>query len=194
MQEANARDMAELTITPDLESKSARISGNMSTGEHIAVRLVSCAALLSQTLRFRLIYAGVSVAIFPLAIVDAFAVDGGDLVFDLNLNTVRMRKALDAAGGGEIECDLVLDDPGSARRHYFSAKQTVGEWPIGRGGRMSEESDQSQAAKRLQDEIDAISNAMGGEEMPDAPNAREVADATKRLWQVLGGKVSPPEQ
>ena len=182
--------MAELTITPDLETKSARASGRMSGGEHIAVRLVSCAQILTQDLRFRLIYAGVAVALFPLADDDAFSVDGDDLVFALNLNTVRMLKALKAAGGGEIECDMVLDDIGSVRKLHFSTKHIVGEWPLGLGEGTPANLDQFRSAKQLQDEIDAIANAMDGDEMPDAPTAREVADATKRLWKALGGKVA----
>lgn len=48
--------MSALTITPNIEKKSAVIVGRIAGGEHVSVRLKNCAALDSETLRLRILF------------------------------------------------------------------------------------------------------------------------------------------
>lgn len=183
-----------ITITPDLETKSAKVAGSMSGGERPTVRLVGCAPLLTRDLRLRVLYAGVTLAVFPLADTDAFAVDGDDLTCALNLNTIRMLNALRASGGGELDGELVLDDIGEARTLYFSVKKSIGAWVLGLGEGTPANLDDYRSAKQLNDRIDDIVNAMDGETLSAEPSQREIAEATKKMWRTFGGRVAGQEQ
>lgn len=120
---------SSLTITPNIERKTARIVGIVSAGEKVAVRLVGCSALLTETLRIRVNCLGKMMAAFPLPDTeDAFTVDGEDLTFTLNLCTKQMLHRFRRLP--EMECGFILDDTGAdVRQMYFAEPHTILGWP-----------------------------------------------------------------
>lgn len=125
--------MSALTITPNIEKKTAKIVGRVAGGEHVAVTLKGCASLKSSTLRLRILFLRKNVARFPMPVEDgetaeAFTVDGDDLTCELNLNTIQMVKAM-----RRMPCMnmmFVLDDPGSeVKQLYFASMHEVQGWP-----------------------------------------------------------------
>ena len=126
--------MSALTITPNIEKKSAVIVGRIAGGEHVSVRLKNCAALDSETLRLRILFFKKTLARFPMPVEEGetaqrFTVDGDDLTCELNLNTIQMMKALRRLP--EIDMMFVLDDNGeNVKQLYFTRMHTVGGWPM----------------------------------------------------------------
>lgn len=121
--------MSVLTITPNLERKTAKIVGTVSAGEKVSVRLKNCAALLTPTLRVNVRFCGHLMAAFPIPeTADAFVTDGDDLTFTLNLCTVQMMRRFRKVQ--ELDVEMVLDDTGAdVRQIYFKDFLTVLSWP-----------------------------------------------------------------
>jgi len=119
--------MNELTITPNLEMKSARIRGRCAAGEHVRVRLVGMATLSSETTRLCVVLRERLFAVFPLADGDnatEWTVDGNDLTCVLNLNTEPLVKF---ARVGALTLEFILDDP-SNNILYFSEMHEIMPW------------------------------------------------------------------
>lgn len=121
--------MSVLTITPNLERKTAKIVGTVSAGEKVSVRLKDCASLLTPTLRVNVRFCGHLMAAFPIPeTADAFVTDGDDLTFTLNLCTVQMMRRFRKVP--ELDVEMVLDDTGAdVRQMYFKDFLTVLGWP-----------------------------------------------------------------
>lgn len=121
--------MSVLTITPNLERKTAKIVGTVSAGEKVSVRLKDCASLLTPTLRVNVRFCGHLMAAFPIPeTADAFVADGDDLTFTLNLCTVQMMRRFRKVP--ELDVEMVLDDTGAdVRQMYFKDFLTVLGWP-----------------------------------------------------------------
>ena len=121
--------MSVLTITPNLERKTAKIVGTVSAGEKVSVRLKDCASLLTPTLRVNVRFCGHLMAAFPIPeTADAFVTDGDDLTFTLNLCTVQMMRRFRKIP--ELDVEMVLDDTGAdVRQMYFKDFLTVLGWP-----------------------------------------------------------------
>lgn len=121
--------MSVLTITPNLERKTAKIVGTVSAGEKVSVRLKDCASLLTPTLRVNVRFCGHLMAAFPIPeTADAFVADGNDLTFTLNLCTVQMMRRFRKVP--ELDVEMVLDDTGAdVRQMYFKDFLTVLGWP-----------------------------------------------------------------
>ena len=121
--------MSVLTITPNLERKTAKIVGTVSAGEKVSVRLKDCASLLTPTLRVNVRFCGHLMAAFPIPeTADAFVTDGNDLTFTLNLCTVQMMRRFRKVP--ELDVEMVLDDTGAdVRQMYFKDFLTVLGWP-----------------------------------------------------------------
>lgn len=125
--------MSTLTITPNLDKKTAKIVGRIAGGEHVDVTLEGCASLNSPTLRLRILFFKKNVARFPMPVdegetPDTFTVDGDDLICELNLNTIQMVKAMRRFPS--LNMMFVLDDPGSdVKQLYFASMHEVQGWP-----------------------------------------------------------------
>lgn len=121
--------MSVLTITPNLERKTAKIVGTVSAGEKVSVRLKDCASLFTPTLRVNVRFCGHLMAAFPIPeTADAFVTDGNDLTFTLNLCTVQMMRRFRKVP--ELDVEMVLDDTGAdVRQMYFKDFLTVLGWP-----------------------------------------------------------------
>jgi len=125
--------MSALTITPNIEKKTAKIVGRIAGGEHVTVTLKDCASLNTSTLRLRILFFKKNVARFPMPVEegetpDTFTVSGNDLTCTLNLNTIQMVKAMRRLP--ELDMMFVLDDPGSTvKQLYFTAMHTIKGWP-----------------------------------------------------------------
>ena len=104
--------MTSIRIVPKISDKTARVFGLPSAGEHVDVRIVGCAELLpSETLRLRVKFGPVTIAVFPTPeSTDAWGADGDDLTCHLNMNTIQAKMACHA---GTIMCRVVLDQPGN---------------------------------------------------------------------------------
>lgn len=119
--------MSEIVITPNFEKKTARIKGIAAAGEHVSVRIVGASKLDNSDLRLRVMFFKKTLAIFPFEDgVDAWGIDGEDLVCTLNMNTTQALKSFRSAM--EAEVLLVLDNPVS-RTLYFVDLCVMREWP-----------------------------------------------------------------
>lgn len=129
--------MSTLTITPNLDKKTAKIVGKIAGGEHVDVTLKRCASLNSSTIRLRILFFKKNVARFPMPVEegetpDTFTVDGDDLTCELNLNTIQMVKAMRRFPA--LNMMFVLDDPGSdVKQLYFASMHEVQGWPYEAG-------------------------------------------------------------
>ena len=103
--------MTILKIIPDFENKTAECVGYPSAGEHVDVRIVGAANLLpSPTLRFRVKFGHVTLALFPRPDVnEVWETEGSDLKCHLNLNTVQARSVCRT---GNTVCHAILDQVG----------------------------------------------------------------------------------
>ena len=103
--------MTILKIIPDFENKTAECIGYPSAGEHVDVRIVGAANLLpSSTLRFRVKFRHVTLALFPRPDAnEAWETEGSDLKCHLNLNTVQARSVCRV---GNTVCHAILDQLG----------------------------------------------------------------------------------
>lgn len=124
--------MSEIRITPDFENKCAEITGAASAGEKVRVILKNCSTKNTPTLRLRVLFAGKTLAVFPIAIIDdaieTFTVEGDDLVCELNLCTDQALKVFKRIP--ELDVLYILDDPGSSvRQMYFRDFHVLLGWP-----------------------------------------------------------------
>lgn len=103
--------MTTLKIIPDFENKTAECIGCPSAGEHVDVRIVGAANLLpSSTLRFRVKFGHVTLALFPRpGVNESWETEGSDLKCHLNLNTVQARSVCRT---GNTVCHAILDQLG----------------------------------------------------------------------------------
>lgn len=103
--------MTTLKIIPDFENKTAEFIGYPSAGEHVDVRIVGAANLLpSSTLRFRVKFGHVTLALFPRqGVNEVWETEGDDLKCHLNLNTVQARSVCRI---GNTVCHAILDQLG----------------------------------------------------------------------------------
>ena len=124
--------MTTLTMTPNIQRKTAKVSGLCAAGELVSVTIEGMAAQAeSGTLRLRAISpTGKLLAVFPMQEGDAWTVSDADANCTLNMGTreaVRFFRCM-------RECDLlfVLDDV-EAQTLYFAAEHEVCGWPRERG-------------------------------------------------------------
>ena len=121
--------MTTLSITANLAKKTAKLTGVVAAGEHVAVTVADGAALSTATLKLRVMFCGKTCAMFPIEDADAWTASGDDLTCELNLNTQQMMKFCRAP---EQPCLFVLEDTGANTLH-FTAEHAVKGWPPGRG-------------------------------------------------------------
>ena len=121
--------MTTLSITANLAKKTAKLTGVVAAGEHVAVTVADGAALSTATLKLRVMFCGKTCAMFPVEDADAWTTSGDDLTCELNLNTQQMMKFCRAP---EQPCLFVLEDTGANTLH-FTAEHAVKGWPPGRG-------------------------------------------------------------
>ena len=125
--------MSSLTITPNIERKTAKVVGTVSAGEKISVTLKNCASLDTATLRLRVMLVNKMLAVFPVPPAageeqERFTVDGDDLVCTLNLCTFQMMKRFRRVPAMEVM--FVLDDVSSSvRQVYFFGFREIFGWP-----------------------------------------------------------------
>lgn len=122
--------MSSLTITPNIEKKTAKVVGTVSAGEKISVTLKNCAHLDTPTLRLRVMLVNKMLAVFPVPPTcgERFTVDGDDLVCTLNLCTFQMLKRFRRIPAMEVM--FVLDDVASSvRQVYFFGFREIFGWP-----------------------------------------------------------------
>lgn len=125
--------MSSLTITPNIERKTAKVVGTVSAGEKISVTLKNCASLDTATLRLRVMLVNKMLAVFPVPPAAGeeqkrFTVDGDDLVCTLNLCTFQMMKRFRRVPAMEVM--FVLDDVASSvRQVYFFGFREIFGWP-----------------------------------------------------------------
>lgn len=123
--------MSELRITPDFENKRAEITGAASAGEKVRVILKNCSTKNTSTLRLRVLFAGKTLAVFPVEATEAsqFTPEGDDLVCEINLCTDQMLKVFKRAIP-ELHVLFILDDPASnVRQMYFREYHVILGWP-----------------------------------------------------------------
>ncbi|MBR3956883.1 MAG: hypothetical protein IKJ89_03440, partial [Kiritimatiellae bacterium] len=103
--------MTTLKIIPDFKNKTAECIGYPSAGEHVEVCIVGGASLLpSSTLRFRVKFGRVTLALFPRPEVnETWETEGADLKCHLNLNTIQARSVCRT---GNTVCHAILDQVG----------------------------------------------------------------------------------
>lgn len=103
--------MTTLKIIPDFKNKTAECIGYPSAGEHVEVCIVGGASLLpSSTLRFRVKFGRVTLALFPRPEVnETWETEGADLKCHLNLNTIQARRVCRT---GNTVCHAILDQVG----------------------------------------------------------------------------------
>lgn len=172
--------MSTLTITPNIEKKTAKIVGRIAGGEHVAVTLKDCADLNTPTLRLRILFLRKNVARFPMPVEDGetaetFAVDGNDLTCNLNLNTIQMVKAMRRMPS--MNMMFVLDDPASdVKQLYFASMHEVQGWP-------------TEAGEDVPVDLDGYVDFVG--ECDSRINAIQkiVTDAVATLTAAMDGKV-----
>lgn len=124
--------MVELTITPNLSKKTAKIVGGLvAAGEHVFVTIKDGGALVSEDLRLRLMIGPHTVAIFPCGEDDAwvFSDDDVDATCIINLNTKQFRRL---CVGPQIGCAFVLEDTNVGQLYFVAPHYACG-WPRGRG-------------------------------------------------------------
>lgn len=126
--------MSALTITPNIEKKTAKVVGTVSAGEKVSVTLKNCASLASPMLRLRVMIHNKMLAVFPAVPPEPdaeecpFTTDGDDLVCVLNLCTMQMMKRFRRVP--EMEVMFVLDDVASnVRQVYFFGFREIYGWP-----------------------------------------------------------------
>lgn len=125
--------MSSLTITPNIEKKTAKVVGTVSAGEKISVTLKNCAHLDTPTLRLRVMLVNKMLAVFPVpptcgGEAERFTVEGDDLVCTLNLCTFQMLKRFRRVPAMEVM--FVLDDVASSvRQVYFFGFREIFGWP-----------------------------------------------------------------
>lgn len=126
--------MSNLTITPNIEKKTAKIVGTVSAGEKVFVTLKACASLASPMLRLRVMFTNKMLAVFPTEPPAAdetecpFATDGNDLECTLNLCTDQMLSAFRRIPSMELM--FVLDNVASdVRQVYFFGFREILGWP-----------------------------------------------------------------
>jgi len=130
--------MTQLTITPDIQKKKAVINGTIACGEHVQVTVSGMAQHLTNTLRLRVVFGPVTVAMFPVPpkegeTASQWTVSGSDLRCVLNLNTVQ---AFKMCLGWQNDCVFVLEDVGDITTTppadptlYFVQPKLVNGWP-----------------------------------------------------------------
>lgn len=125
--------MSAITIIPDFENKTAKITGVASAGEKVEVTLKNCSTQNTSTLRLRVLFMKKLLAVFPVpnedgTTDDAFTTSGDDLVCTLNLCTEQALKTFRRIP--ELDVMFILDDPAtSVRQMYFRDFHTLLGWP-----------------------------------------------------------------
>ena len=130
--------MTSLLITPNTDRKTARFSGTVAAGEHVAVTINGGASWSSEGLTLRVIDLTTkrTLAVFPRPEEalgeneepDAWGTSGANLTCTLNLNTAQMVNA--ARHMLRVPVLFVLGDSGDdARTLYFRDKHIVEFWP-----------------------------------------------------------------
>lgn len=130
--------MSILTITPNLEKKTAKFKGTVAAGEHVSVSIENASEISTSGLRLRVIdYSGNTLAMFPEPSLEE-SMDGvGDwggggsvLTCELSLNTAPMHKAV--CGMCEREFTVVLDNVAEKELHFLGQHTFLG-WPEEKG-------------------------------------------------------------
>ena len=181
--------MSTLTITPNFDKKTAKIVGRIAAGEHVAVTLENCAALLTSTLRLRVLFFKRNVARFPMPVDEGeaqeeFTIDDENLTCELNLNTIQMLKAMRRAP--MMEMMFVLDDTASdVKQLYFIAPHTIQGWPQEQGEDVPVDLD---GYVDFIDECDSRIDAIQESVASDIANL--TADMNKKVDKVAGKGLS----
>lgn len=117
-----------LLVEPNLDKKTAKITGKVAVGELVSVTIDDVADALTESLRLRVFCAGRVIAQFPspASEEEAFSVVGDDLVCNMRFDSVEARRI---CIGRETPVLLVLEDIGDNARLYFTQEWTLKGWP-----------------------------------------------------------------
>ena len=142
--------MTSITITPDVEKKTAKVSGVFSAGEHVSVTVKGFASRIGSgsDLKLRVMCFQKTVAAFPLVVEGAsvnWTPSGGDACCELNMNTIPARKY---CRGAENPCIIILEDS-TNHQLYCVAEYYVCGWPRNPG--IDEPVDLDQYERAVQD-------------------------------------------
>ena len=175
--------MSAITIIPDFENKTAKITGVASAGEKVEVTLKNCSTQNTSTLRLRVLFMKKLLAVFPVpnedgTTDDAFTTSGDDLVCTLNLCTEQALKTFRRIP--ELDVMFILDDPAtSVRQMYFRDFHTLLGWP-------QDVADTPIDLANYKDRIAALESEV-------ADMNTQLSDAVGEIGQQLEGKVDKVE-
>lgn len=177
--------MSILTITPNLEKKTAKFKGTVAAGEHVSVSIENASEISTSGLRLRVIdHSGNTLAMFPEPSLEE-GMDGvGDwggggsvLTCELSLNTAPMHKAV--CGMCERELTVVLDNVAEKELHFVGQHTFLG-WPKEKGSDIPYDFDEF--PKLIDDWIRQIENLTLTAKRDDAEGKVKIT-----VWDGRGG-------